>query len=77
MVKGAQDYILGYFQPSLAGLFGLLRLPRTTPDFLHAALDRSAYAAFSTESRVKLGDSTMPHGKAGSVLGYFQPSLRD
>jgi hypothetical protein len=77
MVKGAQDYILGYFQPSLAGLFGLSCLPRTTPDFLHAALDRSAYAAFFTESRTRLLGPTKLHRKSGSVLGYFQPSLRD
>jgi len=29
MVKGAKDFILGHFQPSLAGLFGLSCLPRT------------------------------------------------
>jgi hypothetical protein len=28
--------------------------PRTDPDFLHATLDRSAYAAFFTESRTRL-----------------------
>jgi hypothetical protein len=48
---------------------------RTTPDFLNAALDRPAYAAFSTESRVRLGDSTMLHRKSGSALGYSQPEL--
>jgi hypothetical protein len=50
-------------------------LPRTAPDFLHAALDRSAYAAFFTESRTRLLDSTKLHRKSGSVLGYFQPEL--
>ncbi len=49
--------------------------PRTAPDFLHAALDRSAYAAFFTESRTRLFDSTKLHRKSGYVLGYFQPSL--
>jgi hypothetical protein len=51
--------------------------PGLTPDFLHAALDRSAYAAFFTESRMGLSDSTKLHRKSGSVLGYSQPSLRD
>jgi hypothetical protein len=49
----------------------------TTLDFLHAALDRSAYAAFFTESRTRLLDSTKLHRKSGFVLGYSQPSLRD
>jgi hypothetical protein len=53
----------------------LMRKPRTTPDFLYAALDRSAYAAFFTESCMRLIDSTKLHRKSGYVLGYFQPSL--
>jgi hypothetical protein len=48
--------------------------PSTTPDFLYAALDTSAYAAFFTESRTRLIDSTKFHRKSGSVLGYSQPS---
>jgi hypothetical protein len=47
------------------------------PDFLHAALDMSAFAAFFTESRMRLIDSSEPNRKSGCVLGYFQPSLRD
>jgi hypothetical protein len=31
MVKGTQDYILGYFQPSLAGL---VSLSNTTQDYV-------------------------------------------
>jgi len=54
-----------------------LGFPGLAPDFLHATLDRSAYAAFFTESRMRLIDSTKLHRKSGSVLGYFQPSLRD
>jgi hypothetical protein len=49
--------------------------PGLTPDFLHAALGRSAYAAFFTESRMGLSDSTKLHRKSGSVLGYSQPIL--
>jgi hypothetical protein len=52
-------------------------LPRTNPDFLHAALDRSAYAAFFKESRTRLRGSNKLHRRSGSVLGYSQPSLRD
>ncbi len=72
-----QDCILGNSEPSLRDLIMLLTYTQDYPGFLHAALDRSAYAAFSTESRVRLGDSTMLHRKSGSVLGYSQPSLRD
>ena len=61
-----QDSVLGHFQPSLSGLnLSFTYLPRTTPDFLHAALDRSAYAAFFTESRTRLLDSTSYTGNPG------------
>jgi hypothetical protein len=55
----------------------VLVLPRTTPDFLYAALDTSAYAAFFTESRTRLSDSNKLHRIPGSVLGYSQPSPFD
>jgi hypothetical protein len=51
--------------------------PGLPPDFLHATLDRSVYAAFFTESRMRLVGSTNLHRKSGSVLGHSQPSLRD
>jgi hypothetical protein len=35
------------------------------PDFLYAALDVSAYAAFFTERRRRLIDSNKPHRKSG------------
>jgi hypothetical protein len=50
---------------------------RLDPDFLYAALDTSAYAAFLTESRMRLIDSNKLHRKPGSILGNSQPSLRD
>ena len=50
-------------------------LPRTAPDFLYAALDISACAAFFTESRMRLILSTNPNRKSGYVLGYFQSEL--
>jgi hypothetical protein len=39
--------------------------PGLTPDFLHAALERPAYAAFFTESRTRLIDSTKLHRNPG------------
>jgi hypothetical protein len=51
--------------------------PRIPPDFLYAALDTSAYAAFFTESRMKLIDSNKLNRKSGSILGNSQSSLRD
>jgi hypothetical protein len=35
------------------------------PDFLYAALDKSACAAFFTESRMRLIDSNQLHRKSG------------
>ena len=35
------------------------------PDFLHAAPDKTACAAFSKESRMKLANATKPHRKSG------------
>jgi ATP-dependent helicase HrpB len=37
-----------------------------TPDFLYAAPDTSAYAAFSKESRTRLTDSNKPNRKSGT-----------
>jgi hypothetical protein len=51
--------------------------PRIPPDFLYAALDRSACAAFFTESRMELIDSNKLNRKSGSILENSQPSLRD
>jgi hypothetical protein len=73
----AQDFVLGHFQPSLRDWSSFHMLPGIPPDFLYAALDASAYAAFFTESRVRLIDSNQLNRKSGSILGYFQPSLRD
>jgi hypothetical protein len=38
---------------------------RRNPDFLYAALARSAYAAFFTESRMRLIGSNTLHRKSG------------
>jgi hypothetical protein len=69
--------VLGHSQSSLRDWSRWECRPSTAPDFLHAALDRSAYAAFFTESRTRLFGSTKLHRKSGYVLGYSQPSLRD
>jgi hypothetical protein len=45
--------------------------PRTDPDFLRATLERSAYAAFFTESRTRLLGSTKLHRKSGYRPGAF------
>jgi len=65
---GACDFLI---------FFANERGPRTAPDFLYAALDISACAAFFTESRMRLILSTNPNRKSGYVLGNSQPSLRD
>jgi hypothetical protein len=76
--QDSQDSVLGNFQPSLAGLGRPLGIvPSTAPDFLYATLDTSAYAAFFTESRMRLIDPTKLNRKSRSVQGYSQPSLRD
>jgi hypothetical protein len=41
---------------------------RLYPDFLYAALETSACAAFFTESRMRLMDSNKLHRKSGSLM---------
>jgi hypothetical protein len=72
-----QDHVLGNFSRPCGTARWHLLTQDLPPDFLHAALDGSACAAFFTESRMRLIDSTRPDRKSGSVLGYSQPSLRD
>jgi hypothetical protein len=50
-----------------SGIQGLYSLQVVAPDFLYAALDRSACAAFFTESRRRLVDSNKLHRKSGSA----------
>ncbi len=68
-----QDCILGNFQPSLRDWSVFRISPRTTPDFLYAALDTSAYAVPARRDRTRVIDSTELHRKSRSVLGYSQP----
>jgi hypothetical protein len=42
-------------------------LPALNPDFLYAALDATAYAAFVKESRKKRGGATKLHRKSGEA----------
>jgi hypothetical protein len=43
-------------------------LPALNPDFLYAALDATAYAAFVKESRKKRAGATKLHRKSGEAL---------
>jgi hypothetical protein len=43
-------------------------LPALNPDFLYAALDATAYAAFVKESRKKRAGATKLHRKSGKAL---------
>jgi hypothetical protein len=45
-----------------------LALPALNPDFLYAALDATAYAAFVKESRKKRAGATKLHRKSGEAL---------
>ena len=43
-------------------------MPALNPDFLYAALDATAYAAFVKESRKKRAGATKLHRKSGEAL---------
>jgi hypothetical protein len=44
-------------------------MPSASPDFLYAALDATAYAAFVKESRKKRAGATKLHRKSGEARG--------
>jgi hypothetical protein len=50
---------------SHAGTHEALALPALNPDFLYAALDAAAYAAFVKESRKKRAGANKLHRKSG------------
>jgi hypothetical protein len=51
---------------AFGGLISLIpALPALNPDFLYAALDATAYAAFVNESRKKRAGATRLHRKSG------------
>jgi hypothetical protein len=53
----------------LAGEISLIpALPALNPDFLYAAQDATAYAAFVKESRKKRAGATTLHRKSGDAL---------
>jgi hypothetical protein len=54
--------VLRFFQ---AGTHEALALPALNPDFLYAAQDATAYAAFIKESRKKRAGATKLHRKSG------------
>jgi hypothetical protein len=52
---------------SHAGTNQALALPALNPDFLYAALDATAYAAFVKESRKKRAGAAKLHRKSGEA----------
>jgi hypothetical protein len=46
------------------------------PDFLYAAPDMTACAAFSKESRMKFANATKLHRKSGGSPSFFFPVSR-
>jgi hypothetical protein len=46
------------------------------PDFLYAAPDITAYAAFSKESRMKFANATKLHRKSGEAPHFVFPIIR-
>jgi hypothetical protein len=46
------------------------------PDFLYAAPDRAARAAFSKESRMRFANATKLHRKSGGALPFSFPASR-
>jgi hypothetical protein len=46
------------------------------PDFLYAAPDMTAYAAFSKESRMRFANATKLHRKSGGSPSFFFPVSR-
>jgi hypothetical protein len=52
---------------SHAGTNEALALPPLNPDFMYAALDATAYAAFVKESRKKRTGATKLHRKSGEA----------
>ena len=53
------------FEGEACGIPHLAKNQRDTPNFLYAALDRTARAALLKESRMKFGEPTKLHRKSG------------
>ena len=62
---------------SHAGTHEALALPALNPDFLYAALDATAYAAFVKESRKKSAGATKLHRKSGEALDLSRDSFTE
>ena len=54
-----------------------LALPALNPDFLYAALDATAYAAFVKESRKKRAGATKLHRKSGEAHDQSRDSFTE
>ena len=59
--------MVSLLRSSHAGTHEALALPALNPDFLYAALDATAYAAFVKESRKKRAGATKLHRKSGEA----------
>jgi hypothetical protein len=62
---------------SQAGAHEALALPALNPDFLYAALDATAYAAFVKESRKKRAGATKLHRKSGEARDQSRDSFTE
>ena len=62
---------------SPAGTNEALALPALNPDFLYAALDATAYAAFVKESRKKRAAATKLHRKSGEARDQNRGSFTE
>jgi hypothetical protein len=65
--SGPRDRMRSLLRFSCAGTHEALALPALNPDFLYAALDATAYAAFVKESRKKRAGATKLHRKSGEA----------
>jgi hypothetical protein len=62
---------------SRIGTHEALALPALNPDFLYAALDATAYAAFVKESRKKRAGATELHRKSGEARDQSRDSFTE
>jgi hypothetical protein len=67
--------MVSLLRSSHAGTHEALALPALNPDFLYAALDATAYAAFVKESRKKRAGATKLHRKSGEARDQSRDSF--
>ena len=72
--KEAMGFLLRF---SHAGTHETLALPALNPDFLYAALDATAFAAFVKESRKKRAGATKLHRNSGEARDQSRDSFTE